>query len=341
MKDITPYLAYSILQIAVMIIGFNIVREDEYGFSGLIKSWVMGQMLLFGILQFLAVPMIFLRCQFSVLFWIYIGIAISLFGCGIKRIKLIKIRKTTMTPMAAIFLILTCLLITSQITIYIYGVHLDQDDARWLAEANDALTYGDMFTRSYDTGEYIGFFQAGRDAVSPWPMMIAIVSRILQTNVSIFAHSVYPAVELILVYCIYWLIAHELFQKKEAQLSFVFLAGIVILFYGKTVYNQGTFTLVRIWQGKASVAAVIIPVLYYQFIRINKNDELRDWFQVTIIGAAACLMSGMGIAISVVMIGAFGIYNIIAYQRWKKTPIWIVSLIPSIISFMAYRYIGG
>lgn len=128
-----------------------------------------------------------------------------------------------------------------------------------------------MLTIDFDTGIYTGHVEPIRDITSPWAMMLAIVSRILFTKPAIFAHTIYPPIELFIVYGIYWLIGKELFKKKESQLSVVLLAIVVNLFFTVIVYTQSTFTLIRIWQGKASVAAVIVPMLIYLFICLKKD----------------------------------------------------------------------
>ena len=344
--SVLPFLEYLILQFFVAAVGFNVINEREIGISGCVKCWLFGQMLCFAVLQFLAVPMILMRLEFNVLFWSYCGICIALFSLGVWRlikqnIK-IRIRMPEMKPLELLLLTITILLILWQTCNYFFGMHLDEDDARWLAEANDALYTGDMMTRSFDTGEYVGAFVMDEDVSSPWPMLFAVLSRVLfNTRVSIVAHTIYPTVEIILVYSIYWLIGKQLFDKRISQLSFVFTTTVVMLFYGVTVYSQGTFTLIRIWQGKATVAGVTIPLLLYIFICINKGNKTSDWLKTGIVGVASCLMSGMGIIISYVMISVYGFYNIIAYQNWKRIIPWIGTLIPSVAYLLINYFLRG
>ena len=340
-QTVRPFLEYLVLQFAVAIVGLNIVREKDLGMSACLKAWIFGQMLLFAVLQVLAVPMILLRWKFNILFYSFIGIGILLFGLGCMRLKQtrirIEIKKETWNWLSLVLLIAALLLILLQSGIYFVGMHLDEDDARWLAEANDALEYGNMMTRNLDTGEYLGYIQVPKDAASPWPMMIAVFSRILGTGSAIFSHSVYAPIELLLMYAVYWLMAEELFEKRESRLTFLFFVALLNLFMGRTVYTQSTFSLVRIWQGKATVAGVIIPLLLYLFLRINKeNKTTTDWLLLPIACCAACLMSGMGISIAAIMIGAYSSYHIIAYKNWKRIPLAFFSILPSIIFLVVY-----
>ena len=344
-EAVVPCLAYLVLQIVVMIVGLNIVRDKELNITVFIKTWIMGQMLLFTILQVVAVPMIMLKWQFSVLFWTYIGIVTVLFGFGLKRLGKSKISLAidlkSFSWLSIVLIVLASLVILSQSCIYFFGVHLDEDDARWLAEANDALEYGHMMTVNFHTGEWMGQLVEIRDVTSPWPMLFAILSRFLNTRVSIVAHTVYPAVEVFLLYGIYYLIGTELLKKREARFAFLLLAALITFFYGGSVYTQGAFSLIRIWQGKASVAAVIVPCLLYLFICINKRDQTADWIYVVMTGTAACLMSAMGISIGLIMIAVYGFYHIVAYLKWKRMPLFILTIMPSIVFTLTYYYLKG
>lgn len=339
-QAVRPFLEYLVLQFAVAIIGLNVVRERELGVSGCLKAWIFGQMLCFAVLQVMAVPMILMRWKFDILFCTYLGVVGVLFGLGAWRLgkkkARIRICLPQLKPLEFLLLMLAVLLILYQSGMYFFGIHLDEDDARWLAEANDALEYGHMMIRNFDTGEYLGYFQFVKDVTSPWPMMIAISSRVLFTRTAIFSHTIYATIEVLIMYSIYWLIGSELFEKREARLTFLFFVALINLFFGKTVYTQSTFSLVRIWQGKATVAGVIIPLLLYLFVRINKMNKLGDWMKLPIVCCSACLMSGMGISLAAIMIGVYGGYNILAYQNWKRIPLVVLAVVPSVVFLLIY-----
>lgn len=347
-QAVLPFLGYLLLQVFVLIVGLIIIRDEKIGTSVVLKSWIFGQLILFAVLQMMAVPMILIHWKFSVLFWSYCGIAIILFGIGLWRVIKKKARIQIQFPKLSAFelflLMVAVLLILWQVCNNIFGVHLDEDDARWLAQANDAIEYGDMMIRDHDTGDFIGQFIVRKDTSSPWPLMWAIMSRLLYTRPSIFAHSIYAPVELVLMYAVYWLIGCELINKTKSRLIFLLTVVLVNIFFGSTEYTQSTFALVRIWQGKATVAGVIIPLLIYLFICMNKkgkNSKALDWITVIIVDCAGCLMSGMGILLSAVGIGIYGVYNIIAYQRWKNIPLFVLALVPSITFMLVNMYLKG
>ena len=265
-QALLPFLEYVVLQLIVVIVGLNTVHEKELDASGVLKSWIFGQILLFAILQIMAVPMILLRWNFNVLFWCYVAVSAIMFGFGCWRLlngrTKIRIRIPDLRPVELFLLMVAVLLILWQACSYFFGIHLDEDDARFVTQANDALEYGHMLINNYETGELIGRFDPIRDVTSPWIMILAITSRILFTKPAIFSHTIYPTLEIILVYGIYWPNGQELFKKKKSQLSFIILVVVINLFFTVTVYTQSTFALTRIRQGKASVAAVIVPMFF-------------------------------------------------------------------------------
>ncbi len=337
---------YVFIQVATVIIGLIIIQDNRMSIPAIIKSWVFGHMLTYAVLHILAVPMILFRLKFDVLFWSFLVSCLMMLciGChsGKKRIWKNNRYQKQLSWLTVVLMITVIVLIVYQASIYFFGIHLDEDDSRWLAEANDALVYGDMMTRNPTTGEYYNGFINAKDVVSPWPMMFAIVSRLLlNTRVSIVAHTLYPTITLLMMYGVYWLIAIEIFQKREAQLSFLLFVGVINLFFAGTVYTQSVFSMVRIWQGKATVAGVIIPLILYVFVCINRRNETNDWVKSCIIGTGAGLLSGMGLSLPAVMIGVLGLYDILVYRRWRRLFFLALSLMPIIVFSLLYFYLKG
>ena len=347
LQAILAFTIYLVIQVGVFFVGINLVKKEEtFTYSYIMRTYVIGQMMVFSIIQILAVPMILTRQSFNVLYYSFlcvfflfliIGI-VRFFKGGIPRIPSIIKYFRTLSPITIIFMIISALIILAQFLIYFFCLHLDEDDARWMAEANDALAYGDMMTRDVNTGNYIGSFVVAKDTSSPWPMMWAILAKFLHIRTPIAVHTIYASFELIVLYMVYYLIARELFEKKDSRFVFIISVAVINLFFAGGRHTQSVFSLVRIWQGKATVAAIVIPLILYIFICINKRNEMRDWLFLPIICCGASLMSGMGVSISIIMLGIYGLYNIIVFKNLKKIPVWILSLVPGAIFAIVYFY---
>lgn len=334
-----PFICYCLLQIPVGVVGLLLVRDETLRIGGALRAWIFGQMILFAVFQLMAVPMILARIHFDVLFWSYAIIFVALFFLGSLRIRNVRLFSSydgKMTPLAVLLLIAALILIAIQLYKYVFMMHLDEDDARWLAEANDALEYGNMLTRSFDTGEYEGLLVMAKDVTSPLPMLFAILTRLLGTRVAVFAHTIYAPVELLLMYAVYWCMGSELFEKDESKGAFLLCVAAANLYLGNSVYTQSVFALSRIWQGKATVAAVTIPLLLYMFLNINRTDDITMWLRLPIACCSACLMSGMGISLSAIMILVYGACSCILYRRWWRVPYVLLSVAPSVTYLAVY-----
>ncbi len=73
----------------------------------------------------------------------------------------------------------------------------------------------------------------------------------------------------LLAYVVYSLIGEMFFQKDKKTGRFLLAMGVFIPRSSRhSVYTQGTFLLVRIWQGKAVLASVILPAVFYLCSRL-------------------------------------------------------------------------
>ena len=317
-------------------------------------TYLIGQIVMWAVFQMIAVPMINLRTSFTQLFWIYTGVIAAFAITGL----VLRIRTKIDKPEISVFLVIAIAIILYQCSIYIFGMHLDEDDARWIAEANDALVKDRMLLFNPATGEYIGRFvgEMIKDVYSPWSMYLAWMARITGIKAVILAHTIYAPVLLILCYLAYYEMGRQLFKGKSERGIFLLMVSVINMFFAGNVYTQSVFTLTRIWQGKAVVAAVIIPAVLTMILRIQNGDRVSDWFMLAATGCAACLFSGMGIAISLLTISVYGIYTLICStirriknkeikHKWlgglARLAICLLCIAPSVVYGLGYLKLKG
>lgn len=331
-------------------------------------TYLCGQLLLWAVFQVVAVPCINFRTTFNTLFWIYTAVVVILIGCGAWVLQSeVGTRKRwtgNWREWLSPFLIIACLVIVGQMCVYIFGMHLDEDDARWIAEANDALVKNRMLLHNPATGEYIGRFvgEMVKDVFSPWCMYLAWLSRATGIRAVVIAHTVYPPILLGLSYSAYYEIGCQLFQgekKRHERGIFLLMVSVINLFMAGNVYTQSVFTLTRIWQGKAVVAAVMIPTILAIILRVQNTTGqteglIRDWILLIVAGISCCLLSGMGIAIGLLLLAIYGSYAVVCMivraarhkeYKWKgcaiRAGLWFASLVPSIVYGLSYFRLKG
>ena len=323
----------------------------------------------------IVVPCINFRTTFNTLFWIYTAAVLALTAIGIRalfsryRPRLRYggglwegFRQWFKESGASVFLIVAFLVIAYQMCVYIFKMHLDEDDARWIAEANDALVKNRMLLHNPATGEYIGRFvgEMVKDVFSPWAMYLAWLSRMTGVKAVVIAHTVYPPILLGLSYSAYYDIGCQLFKGKDERGIFLLMVSVLNLFMAGNVYTQSVFTLTRIWQGKAVVAAVMIPAIFSIILQVQYEDHIRNWILMIVAGTSCCLFSGMGIAISFLLMAIYGFYvtacaviKMINAGRHKQAlrkgwagcllrmGLWIASMLPSIAYGLGYVRLKG
>ncbi len=197
--------------------------------------------------------------------------------------------------------------------------YINSDDVHFVVPTLDMLLTNRLYALDPSTGlENLALYNGfNRLICSPWGVYMAYACRVTGLHPAVFAHSFIPQITLLATLCAYWLSAETFFPKSLfARCSLVIIAFTAALFAAHSTYNEGTFTILRAWQGKSTFAAVGIPTLYLAFYRIW--DEPRGWkpyLQLYMICLACCHMSAMGIILGGIVCGGFGFVYAIAKKR--------------------------
>lgn len=314
-----------------LIVGIGIRRDS------MVEAYLFGQVAIWAVFQLIAVPMVLLHLPFTALFITFVLVLIALSIVGVLRFKRGDVKLKYKKEDINLWLIPAILVIAFQAGMYFFGQRLNEDDARWIAEACDAIEKNTMLLHNPATGEYLGSFQGEmvKDVFSPWSMYIAVLSKMTFLRPATIAHTVYAPILLILAYLVYYLIGTRLFKEKFEQGAFLLMVSVIFLFFSGNRYTQAMFSLTRIWQGKATVAAIFIPLVLLAYLIITE-DTINNWLLLIISSAAGCLFSGMGIAFSLVLVGGYGIYALIL-KRFKGICYFIIAIsFPLIYGLLNY-----
>ena len=188
-----------------------------------------------------------------------------------------------------------------------------------------------------DTGRYYMVLPE-RYILSPFPVFLAVVSQLSAgLHPAIMAHMVFPAVFLIVVYMVQSLLSRCWFPNdRKARDIYLLLVAVISSFSAYSVYNAGNFQMVRLWQGKAILAAILIPMLVYLCLTIVMKEKADySWGLMLMANLSCCLVSSMGIILAPLLIGSFAVVKLI-YKKdfmciWKCalccTPTLVLGLI--------------
>ena len=155
---------------------------------------------------------------------------------------------------------------------------------------------------------------------------------------AVLSHSYLPVFQILLCYAVYFLIGHAL-TKGDMEKTCIFLIFLsVIHLWGYTsTHTLASMLLLRIWQGKAVCASLMIPLIFYLMYRVMHEKYERGWIVFLYVAATgACLLSGIGIITVPVILFLYGVVDFIYYRKFKKTiAIWMAA-VPNAICLVYY-----
>lgn len=342
---------------APFILGMIIARASDVRYEDTCASvaffYVMGHVMMWAMFQLVSVPLILAKSTLKVVVLLWGAGLLIVTGVMLWRIykkREIKHDKKTCnmqqdeSKAAMIFsVVLAVAIVGYQCYKYVRYMHLDEDDSRFVVNAVDAYDTGNMYLMHPGTGVYVGNWigEMVKDVSSPWSIYIAALAKIVRIHPTIFAHSVYPAFLLIAGYAAYYLIGTLIFQENRTKsFLFVAIAATINMTFGQSVFNQSYFSMVRIWQGKAVVAGVMIPFLTYLLWRLYRTPKPVDGYLLLLPSAMAmCLMSGMGIFFSGIMIGIYGAWSCLMTKSVRRLPLVLLACLPTIVYGLSYVFV--
>ena len=305
-------------------------------------AYVIGYIVEFAILQLLAIPMILLDAKFTTLLYtwsiivlilVILSIILNIKNISIKRIidKLKKIfDKTNIICFVAI------LFISVQIINSIVLTHTDEDDAFYLGTAITSINKNSLFRTDAYTGEDYEKLLP-RYVLAPFSLYISIISYLVNVHPIIVAHTIIAPVFIGLVYVIYTVIGLKLFKDNKKDISlFLILMCFINIFGGVSVYTNSAFLLFRIWQGKAILANIMLPMIWVCVWNYYEEKNFSSWLIIFLTSIATCLMSEMGINFGGVSLFLIDLIFLFKNRKIKDFIYVILCEIPYLVYFSIY-----
>lgn len=330
------------------------------GMTGRVKnllfSWVSGFLTVMAVSQIILVPMVLRRVGFmeyrytvTVLY-----IALMVLAVYINRKYLRDIIKRGRDKSAAevsgerwntwqiLFLTGALGLILLQAGISGFFQHIDDDDSRFVVEQVLAVEHGAMYTQNPVTSE-ISYWDMGevrKDMISPWAMLVAYWCKLSGIAPAIMSHKYLPFFLILLCYAVYALLGMHLFKDDREKVSMFLIFASALNIYGYfSTHTTSAVMLLRIWQGKALVGALLVPAMFYIMFEIMNQNEQKVWyFMAAVTAAAAALASGSGITVIPVVIGICGLAELIHTGKIKNCVLIWCTAFPSVVYLLCYLF---
>ena len=314
-------------------------RKKDYTLG---ESFLTGIFLMFAAAEILILPAIYTKMSLHTVTVAFAAVMIVFAVYGLwelqKDTKMHVTRIRQELPKVSVWMWIAIAVILIQIVIAVIYAHMDADDSFYVGTATTSVYTDSIF----QINPYSGIAYKGlpkRYVLSPFPILLAVVSQLSGgLHPAVMAHVIYPAVFFAAAYLVYHQMGKMFFPKeKRKQGIFLLFCAVLIWFSGFSVYTAGNFQMIRIWQGKAILASVILPFLTYLGLRAILNEQpAYSWIVLALTDLAACHVSSMGIMLSTVVMGIFIFLDLCRNRKISRIFMEIACCLPSLILGLVY-----
>lgn len=340
-----------ILFFVPLFLGLPLVRETEEGLFSLIKSWLYGTVVSFAVFEVVYLPCYFSHTSFGMLLILYASVMLSLllaavYFCKKKlagMLRGIKKEKWTTPLVCALGLSLLLTVIPA------FYTNADDDDAFYVAMANTTLETDTLFVYNPYTGREFKSIPS-RYVLSPFPVYLAGIAKMSGMHAAHLAHRVLPLFFIPLSLGVFAMFGELLYKKeKRKQHLFYLFAVLLTLFSGYSVKNASVFLLYRIWQGKAILAAFLLPFIWVWYLRyaqeLKDAQEMKEEHKkgnaafyafATLLSFAGAMVSSMGIFLVPVLMGFLSLIGGCMHRSVKRIFYALLCTWPSILLGLLY-----
>ncbi len=324
--------------------GILFLRKKEAFTLG--ECFLTGYLFLFAAAEIMALPMILLHVPLHLLVWCYGAVAAGTALCGI-----FCLRKQTFPSVFSVrerfrsaspFFWCALILIAVQICIVVYFAHFDADDAFYVGTATTSVETDSIFVVNPYTGlNYRNL--PSRYVLSPFPIFLAVISQLCAgLHPAIMAHTVFPPVFQLMSYLVIYRIGCKWFRNNSHKSGiFLYVVAALNSFATYSTYNSGSFQMIRIWQGKALLAAALLPLLLYLSLSIVMEEKPEyPWGLLFLGNISCCLLSSMGIILAPILQGVFALLALIRFRSPGRFLKALLCCLPSVLLGIIYIFIA-
>lgn len=306
------------------------------------KLYLFGLVAIWAFCQLVTVPLVLVKASFWVVIVIWSIWILILCGYGIYKRNFPQLFVGEKKRRDKTAILITGVLILGFFTAVLLGQHTDADDSRFVVNAVDIVRTNRLFLTDPNTGNQISTWlgELSKDVTAPWAVYLAYCGKLTGFSPTVIAHLFLPLSILTAVFGVWWMFSEEFFGKDLVHRCVFMIFLMFLHIYGySSFYNAETFTMVRLWQGKAVVAGLGIPAMFLTSMWIYQRGRRSDYICLALLDLSCCLMSGMGVVIGALLLGCFGLIYGVFKRNWRITLCFWLMIIPNVIYYLIYYLI--
>ena len=173
--------------------------------------------------------------------------------------------------------------------------------------------------------------------LSPWPIFCAMMGILSGCHPTIIMHTLVPIILIPMAYLAAFLLATIILKKDYEKISrFMCIFCVFNIFGNYSIRSTSTFLLFRIWQGKAVLCNIIIPLIVYFYIVMIEEQNKRDL--ICLFGAVTTgtMFSSMGVFLIPILFVALMIVELVMNRNFKNCFLSLLCMIPCLIQLGVY-----
>lgn len=311
-------------------------------------QWAWGQFLLWAVFQIVSVPYILKERTLEELFPAYLAAALLLGAAGlfyslkqgVKNSRRIFGECMWLKEEKALVLLFAALYVLQLLMVLCLAVN-DGDDAFYMATASQAQSSGIMYlVNVYSFGATTLNY---RYALAPLPIWIAFLSRLSGIHTLVIGHIILGVLSVTMSYIIYAQIGRELFgNMHKKRMGMLVLLALLYIWGNTSSHTPESFLMLRSRQGKALVAAIAFPAMFYVLVKIGhaleqKNKiNMQDYLLAATVILTGYLGTTLGGTLVVLLWGSALFLLAAGYRRWRLLPIGVLCAVPGLVYAALY-----
>lgn len=284
--------------------------------------------------------------SFLTVFFFFILISFSLFSAyrNRKRLRMLPGNLSAFFRSISFLEIIAFIAVLIQILAVVFFLHYDQDDSYYIAYATSAVDTNQLFAFDPSTGTRLirAAHEQSQYFFAPVGLLYAVLSAASGIRPVVLAHTVLPIPLLLCTYGIDMGIGRVLFRgDRKKNAIFLLFTSLAVTCSYFSAYTAGTFALVRIWQGKAQIAAIVLPAILLFFMRLagEMKNDFRQWLFLLLIFLSAALLTSLGMVLSIFSAGILTLILCVRKKDWKMILKLAVCTAPCLVIALLYLFI--
>lgn len=215
--------------------------------------------------------------------------------------------------------------------------HYDDDDAFYVTSVVSNLADNHFFRIYGETGETTALWKMSEYITNGWYSFQTIVSNSTKIPPAILMHTVLAILMLAFAYSIYTIFAKIVVKNIDQRNLFIVFCSIINILNNVSTHTSSSILLMRIHQGKAIFANVVVPLMICVFYLLwEKCEDKKKYVLLLALNTAACFFTTSGLVFGAILVLLYGVLLAIRKKKIKVAIYTFLTLIPSAVYVVIY-----